>query len=42
MSTISACEFAEYKFVNPHVFSLGLLVACAIGTLWYLRRKGWG
>ena len=35
-------DFAEYKFVNPHVFSLGLLVACALGTLWYLRRKGWG
>lgn len=35
-------DFAEYKIVNPHWFSLGLLIASAVGTLWYLRKRGWG
>lgn len=35
-------DFPEYKFTNPHAFSAGLLAASALGTLWYLRRRGWG
>lgn len=35
-------DFFEYKFHHPHWFAAGLLVATAIGTLWFLRRKGWG
>ena len=35
-------DFPEYKIVNPHWFSLGLLIVSAVGTLWYLRKRGWG
>ena len=35
-------EFFEYKFPHPHLFAAGLLLASAVGTLWYLRRRGWG
>jgi magnesium transporter len=34
-------EFGEYKLSHPHVFVLALLVASGLGTLWYLRRRGW-
>jgi len=34
-------DFHEYKFSHPHVFSAGLLLASALLTLWYLRRRGW-
>jgi magnesium transporter len=34
-------NFFEYKFPHPHLFALGLLALSAVGTLWYLRRRGW-
>jgi len=34
-------EFGEYKFPHPHLFIGGLLLASALITLWYLRRRGW-
>jgi magnesium transporter len=34
-------DFFEYKLHHPHWFAAGLLLASALGTLWFLRRKGW-
>jgi magnesium transporter len=35
-------DFFEYKLQHPHWFAAGLLVASAVATLWFLRRRGWG
>lgn len=35
-------DFFEYKFPHPHLFAAGLLLASAVATLVYLRKRGWG
>ena len=34
-------HFGEYELTHPHLFAAALLIASALGTLWYLRWKGW-
>jgi len=34
-------EFAEYHIRHAHLFITGLLLASAVGTLWYLKKRHW-